>query len=81
MNICIGGPWHGSKFLTSGSPKSDRFKVKDQSRQVITYIKRIIRAETRPLIFWIDSTLTEDQVSDFLEDYLRTRFVFYSLDQ
>lgn len=73
MDICVGGPWHGSKFLITSSQKSEWFKAKDQCGKTTTYNKKIIKVGTKRLTFWIDSELTTDQVIELLEDLLRIK--------
>ena len=50
MNICIGGPWHGSKLLGNDNKKS--FKVKGKLPNSTTnYFKRKIQFKNVFYIF------------------------------
>lgn len=73
MDICIGGPWHGSKFLTNISQKSERFKAKDEFGNIVRYNKKIIQVGNRRLAFWVDSSLSIEEVRELIEDLLRIK--------
>ncbi|MBP2543564.1 hypothetical protein J2769_000758 [Acinetobacter guillouiae] len=56
MNICIGGPWHGSKLLGNDNKKS--FKVKGKLPNSTTnYFKRKIQFKNVFYIFWVSDEL------------------------
>ncbi len=66
MNICLGGPWHGSKVLKCPSRKG-WFSVKESSGNIITYEKREIRIGTRSFVCWIDSSLSFQQTNELID--------------
>lgn len=72
MNICIGGPWHGSKVLNSTNEDEWYFKARDKSGELITYNKTEIKLGSKNHIFWIESTLTFQQTNELLNKTLRT---------
>jgi len=65
MDICIGGPWHGSVVLPAKTQKK-HFKVTDSFGKSILYKRKLIIVGSRYLKFWLDSNLSNDQVNDLL---------------
>ncbi|EPF74662.1 hypothetical protein [Acinetobacter rudis] len=72
MNICLGGPWHGSKILKDNNEDELYFKARDKSGALITYNKTEIKLGSRLHVFWVESTLTFQQTNDLLNSTLRT---------
>jgi hypothetical protein len=69
MNICIGGPWHGSKLLGHDNKKS--FKVKaNQSDSVTNYSKRKIKFKNEFYIFWVADELMILDENEIIKTYL-----------
>ncbi len=53
MNICIGGPWHGSKLLGNVSHEKF-FKIKGStSNSITTYLKKIVKFKNEEYVFWV----------------------------
>lgn len=74
MNICIGGPWHGSQLL--GDSAENNFTVKDKiSMKKVKYNKKIIQMKNDVYIFWISVELSESEASTFISEYLREYFI------
>lgn len=69
MDICIGGPWDGSRILKSKSPRK-RFILKDSTGRPITYERRLIKHGEEELFFWIDTNLNLHEVNEKLKKYL-----------
>lgn len=68
MNVCIGGPWHGSKVLKCPSRKG-WFSVKDSSGNAIKYQRREVKVGNRSCMFWIESSLTLQQTDELIEKF------------
>lgn len=65
MDICIGGPWHGSIVLKCKTRK-EQFRVKNSLGQSILYERRPMMIGSRNLNFWLDSSLSNDQINKLL---------------
>lgn len=65
MDVCIGGPWNGSKVLKCNSQK-EHFNVKDSYGKLITYERRRITIGNRNLTFWFDISLPNEQAKELL---------------
>ena len=69
MNICIGGPWHGSKLLGSDNKKS--FKVKGKLPDSTTnYFKRKIQFKNVFYIFWVSDELMLLDENEIIKNFL-----------
>ena len=76
MNICIGGPWHGSMLLAQGRFEKF-FKVKDShSKTVTTYVKRKVKVEKTVYIFWVSDNIRDLEACELIKKYLSGNFVF-----
>lgn len=70
MNICIGGPWHGSKLLASRDHQ-EFFKINDKKIKLLTtYIKKVIKVGDTVCIFWVSNELSDDKASELIKPYL-----------
>lgn len=82
MNICIGGPWHGSKVLKCPSLKG-WFSVKDSFGNTIKYEKRETIIGNKSYIFWIESSLTllqKDEIRNQIYDLIDKNIMSYRID-
>lgn len=69
MNICIGGPWHGSKLLGRSGPRKT-FKVKDSnSGIVINYFKKKVMVKGKLHIFWLSQDLNHIETDEIVKKY------------
>ncbi|KAF1020416.1 MAG: hypothetical protein GAK29_03638 [Acinetobacter bereziniae] len=70
MNICIGGPWNGSRLLGSMGHKKS-FKVKGTVPDLITvYIKKKIEVKNSIYIFWVSDELMDIDANEIINTYL-----------
>lgn len=70
MNICIGGPWHGSMLLASRDHQ-ELFKINDRkTKSLTTYIKKEIKVGDRVCLFWVSKELSEIDASELIKPYL-----------
>lgn len=69
MNICLGGPWHGSQILKCPGKKG-WFCVKDSSGNSIKYIKKQIKIGDKLHFFWVESNLTFLQIDVMIDKLL-----------
>lgn len=76
MNICIGGPWHGSKLLVF--EKHEKFfKVIDKnSKSSSTYFKRRVKVENTVYIFWVSDEIIDLEAYELIKKYVHGNFVF-----
>lgn len=70
MDICIGGPWHAGKILRGNSKYGNSFKAKDKSGCLVTYKKNKVVIDGKSRIFWISSSLTDEQIPILLQEVL-----------
>lgn len=75
MNICLGGPWHGSKVLKCPGRKG-WFNVKDATGASFRYKKKLITIGSKTYLFWVESNLTILQI-DVMIDKIKYLNNFY----
>jgi len=74
MNICIGGPWHGSKLLGNVSHEKF-FKIKGStSNSITTYFKKIVKFKNEKYVFWVSDELLDMQADEIIRGYLVKKF-------
>jgi hypothetical protein len=75
MNICIGGPWHGSRVLAPRKHEK-AFHVKDNSsEQITTYLKTKIKTRDEIYIFWVSKEIDNLEMTEQLKKYIYDDFV------
>lgn len=76
MNICIGGPWHGSKLLTHGKHEKF-FQVKDShSKLSSSYFKKKVKVKNAIYTFWVSDEIMDYEAQELIKKYLHEKFIF-----
>lgn len=74
MDICIGGPWNGSKVLKNQIYGKNSFKIKDKNTTILTtYARRLVSIEKIKYVFWISTSITDSEAIELIKKYINRK--------